>query len=299
MVFMNLTLARKILEIPENTPIDDNLIKRQYKRLALKWHPDKCKEPNATDMYCSIKTARDYLLESPSDTYATTHVNTAMMFFETLYNNKEFQRSVLKPLLNRIVAMCETKAGEFIDELDEKQANLLLSLLQQNKDVLNLSDDFFSNRKIKNKSIANIVINPCLTDLFELNVYKMKRDDNDTFIYIPLWAPKNVFDGGYTVYCLPDLPNHIWIDEDNGLHVEQKCLLEDLLKNNGFVVDLPEKKPPIFVNKETVYLKDNQIICLEGRGLPSLKNSNHCLDVDKCAPLYIHLELCMKIYNHG
>lgn len=284
---MNWTKACETLDLPNNSHLSDELIKTHYKRLALKWHPDKCKEPNAAAVYCEIKAARDYLLETP-DKHAKTHVSTAMMFFETLYNNKEFQRSVLKPLLNRVVAMCETKAGEFIDGLEEKQATAILLLLKQNKDVLNLSDEFFTKR-CSSLAKQHIILNPCLTDLLELNVYKMKRDDLDSYIYVPLWAPTNVFDAGLVVHCLPDLPEHVWIDEDNGLHVEQQCVLTDLWKNGGFFVDLPDKQ--IFVDKSLLWMKEEQVVCLQGKGLPSLKNSNHCLDVDKRAPLFVHLEI--------
>jgi hypothetical protein len=287
MALMNWTKACNILELPIDCHVSDELIKTHYKRLALKWHPDKCKDPNATAMYCEIKAARDFLLENP-DKRAKTHVSTAMMFFETLYNNKEFQRNVLKPLLNRVVAMCETKAGEFIDGLEETQAKAILSLLKQNKDVLNLSDDFFTKRTLSSAT-QHIVLNPCLNDLLELNVYKMKRDDFDSYVYVPLWAPTNIFDGGLVIHCLPDLPEHVWIDENNGLHVEQQCILKDLWKNGGFYVDLPEKQ--IFIERTQLFIKEEQIVCLFGKGLPSLKNSNHCLDVEKRAPLYVHLEI--------
>lgn len=297
---MNWTNACNILEIPINTNlgkeligeelIGEELIKTQYKKLALKWHPDKCKDPDAAQKYCNIKAARDFLLEHPHNTRAQSHVSTAMTFFETLYNNKEFQRSILKPLLNRIVAMCETKAGEFIDNLDEKQAKVLLSLLEQHRDVLNLSDNFFQKRNLNNNAnVEHIVINPLLSDLLELNVYKMKRDDTDNYVYVPLWAPINVFDNGLIVHCLPDLPEHIWIDEDNGLHVEQQCLLSELWKKNGFFVDLPNKE--IFIERDNLFMKSEQVVYLTGKGLPSLKNSKYCLDVDKRAPLYIHLEI--------
>lgn len=289
---MNWTKACKILElstVAAKPPLDIGIVKTQYKRLALKWHPDKCKEPNAAEKYCEIKAACDFLLDNQEkQAHAKSHVSTAMNFFETIYNNKEFQRSILKPLLNRIVAMCETKAREFIADLDEKQATILLSLLYQHREVLNLSDDFFQrHHKTTTTNIEHIILNPSLTDLLELNVYRMKLDTS--YIYVPLWVPTNIFDNGLVVHCLPDLPDHIWIDEDNGLHIEQQCVLKNIWLNGGFFVDLPNKK--VFINKQILMLKENQVVCLEGNGLPSLKKNISCLDVDARAPLYVHLEI--------
>ena len=297
---MNWIKACNILELSDvaaKPPLDKSIIKTQYKKLALKWHPDKCKDPTAAEKYCEIKSAYDYLLESQDKhAHAKSHVSAAMDFFETLYNNKEFQRSILKPLLNRIVAMCETKAGEFIDGLDVKQAKIVLSVLEQNRDILNLSSDFFEKRKCADANVIceHIILNPSLSDLLELNVYRMKRDTS--YIYVPLWVPSNIFDNGLVVHCLPDLPDNIWIDEDNGLHVEQQCLLKNIWVNGGFFVDLPDKE--VFVTKQMLILKEDQIVCLDGKGLPSLKKNNHCLDVGARAPLYVHLEIVFEAVDH-
>lgn len=44
-----------------NSNFTDKQLKRNYKELMRKWHPDICKEPDATEMCKKINTARDVL----------------------------------------------------------------------------------------------------------------------------------------------------------------------------------------------------------------------------------------------
>ena len=46
----------------EELESNEKIITSKYKELALIWHPDKCKAPNASEMFMKIKVARDILL---------------------------------------------------------------------------------------------------------------------------------------------------------------------------------------------------------------------------------------------
>ena len=62
---MDLQMALEELEILEIelTNLDVEYIKKQYRKLALKWHPDKNKEQNAKDKFQKISDAYDFLLK--------------------------------------------------------------------------------------------------------------------------------------------------------------------------------------------------------------------------------------------
>ena len=61
-----------VLELPSGA--SDNDIKKAYRRLARKYHPDVSKEPDAEERFLEITEAYDYLLEKrwqPSVSYST------------------------------------------------------------------------------------------------------------------------------------------------------------------------------------------------------------------------------------
>ena len=63
---MNLQMALDELEIfideTELTKLNQEYIKKQYHKMALKWHPDKNGEPGAKNKFQKINASYDYLL---------------------------------------------------------------------------------------------------------------------------------------------------------------------------------------------------------------------------------------------
>ena len=59
---MNAIKARGILELPEK--FDEALLKRNYRLLAIKYHPDKNKENSSGEKFKELNSAYKYLLNN-------------------------------------------------------------------------------------------------------------------------------------------------------------------------------------------------------------------------------------------
>ena len=65
---MNYKKACSCLEIDQDSEITDTILKRQYRRLALKYHPDKNKNNDSSDKFHMVKESYEYLMKFESYT---------------------------------------------------------------------------------------------------------------------------------------------------------------------------------------------------------------------------------------
>lgn len=182
-------------------------IRRQYKMLALKYHPDKNKADGAVDKYREIKEAHDVLClsearptEDPADPTgdgwftkygldktalgSSTYARAASDFFEMIYNDEQFQRRIFHPLLMRVVGSCEEKALSMFCKMEKTKARKLYDILILYQDTLHLSADTLAKIRqiIEAQTLSEaldvediVVLNPDIDDLLNQSVYKLKR----------------------------------------------------------------------------------------------------------------------------
>ena len=289
---MNCHRACEVLEIVDSNPTIET-VRKQYKYLALKWHPDKNTATNAADKYREIKEAHDFLLDQLDKGFVPqidrdNYAGIASMFFETLYNNEHFQRKIFHPLLMKVVGMCEEKALAFMGRLDPDRASKLCVILESYKHVLHLSDEFFEKIRKKpddsDKSHRHILLNPNIDDLMMSNVCKLEG------IIVPLWHSLLEYEKeGLIVHCLPELPPNVWIDEDAGtIHIEIDETAHQLWKTGKLEFSIGSLKKSI--KMERIRFCKRQIVELEGEGIPIADREN-VFNVSKNGMLMVHLNL--------
>ena len=287
---MNYRRAFKVLEIEEQyadknrTTIE--IVRKQYKMLALKWHPDRNKAPDAAERYREIKDAHDFLIEGSEKTSEQSYTNVASNFFETLYNNEHFQRRIFHPLLMKVTTLCEEKALSFILRLDADRATKLLTMIEKWKTVLHFSDAFFDKVRGHIEGAQYIVLNPNIDDLMQSNVYRLSEG-----IIAPLWHPLLEYEKeGIIVHCLPELPDNMWIDDDdeNTLNVEVTETVENIWKMGHLEISIGAEKKRVEMNN--LKLKQSQIVELKGEGIPIPHTDNVFYDGDR-GLIRVHLTL--------
>lgn len=322
---MNYQKACEILLI-EPADISLEVIRKQYKYLALKYHPDKNQAANAAEAYREIKEAHDYLIDningldfdedvdefhndfdenttfpSASTIYqklkeSSSYIGIAASFIETLYNNKTFQKQIFHPILMRILLGCEEKGLQLFESLDKPQAQKILSTLSLYRDAFHISEAFLEKAQaildLKTDSIevepSKVVLNPNLDDLYNQSVFKLKICEN-TNVVVPLWFSELIYEKENTIVeCIPELPENITLDEHNNIHVRLYYLISDVWKMDSIEVAVG---PRVFkILTRDLKLMRYQIFAHIGEGIP-VPNDKNIFKTDKLSNVIIHILL--------
>lgn len=336
---MNYDKAIQILELESQTNYNNNticldLIKKQYRCLALKYHPDKNNNEDALRHFQDINEAYSYLSKTHSDnlfeyssdedeleednsdmyvnidknsysyhlfTFIKNVLSTEMSDFQTptesnfKYPIFKIGNKILFSILKKLETTCEESLFDILKKLDKNVLHRLHLILFKHRESLHINNSFFErlNEIIKDKINDDecIILNPVIDDLFDNNVYKFSINDN---IYIvPLWHHELVYDnsgGELIVQCIPILPDNVFIDNNNDVHIDLMYRIHELfgLKHKDFF--LGNKRFSFYI--EDVKLKGRQVLRLAKCGIPKI-NTNNVYDYSNISDVFIHLDLIL------
>jgi hypothetical protein len=298
---MDIEDAINILELDislyEINELTKEHLKKQYHKLALKWHPDKnTNSIEANDKFRKINEAYQLLEQILS--VNKSEINNYDSNFVSLFGSKEslfyiniltrFISSVIKgdnillDILKEIVTMGITTTN-ILNELNKYQLVEIYTLLYKFQDILHINKDtldFVSSiiaDKYKNDQIITVV--PLINDLLNDKLYVLTIDEKQYII--PLWHNEVYFEGSDTgeiiVLCKPSLDEHTTIDEDNNIYYQINIdivnELKDLLAKEKFVsFVLGEKTFLIPLNK--LSLTKEQKYIFKGQGILRVNENN-------------------------
>jgi hypothetical protein len=283
---MNEMRARYVLGIDNEMQITPDLLKRQYRLKALRYHPDKNPSPDANDQFLLVREAYEYLSDHNSPIENLSYVDLLKEFL----NNKS---PIIHIIISKLSQMCEEKAFNLINSIDKLILMDIYKLLIANREILYIPDIFIEEiRKIlisKSQGDERIILNPSLDDLWKDNLYKLSIDER---IYlIPLWHHELVYDNsGCDLYvkCNPILPDNVEIDENNNIIVSLEYNVSDLLKTDKMNVLLGGRE--FSFRPEELRMLKRQQLTYTGIGISRIKPQN-IYDVTSRSDVIFDVEL--------
>jgi curved DNA-binding protein CbpA len=297
---MNYKNAFEILEIDFVTTKYEDLtleyLKKQYRKLALKNHPDKNGNTHeSTEKFKQINEAYNYLkreikylnkdtlnnndIKSEDDELSSSSLYYDILkgFMKTVFEGK--YNDILSKIVNDIITAGKKTSVKLFDDLDKDTALNIYTFLSNNRSVLHLNQDILDViREIVVKKYDNVEVyklNPSINDIINNNLYKLHV--NDELYLVPLWHNESCFDGSgceIIVICEPELPENIIIDDDNNLIVTKTIkakdeLTEMLINDTPLTLNIGDKIHSISLCN--LYMKREQIYRIKNQGLSKVK----------------------------
>ena len=304
---MNYKTACLTLDIDFNIErLDLVLIRKQYKLLALKYHPDKNK--HCENKFIEIKEAYDYLesyinidasVREEEDKEEETRENDNKDHSEYTQLLYFFLSAYASPVLIHIISNMILDTGSItfktIESLENEDLWEIYHFLKRYNQILNLDEHLFEQiRKWINEKYTNdtfYYLNPSLNDLLECNCYKLW--DNNKYYIVPLWHNEVHFDVENTnnkiiVFCDPEISDaNISINENTEIIAEYNFAFDKHLLENSRISFILGKKR-LVIPLDHISIKPLQYIRIPNQGIPKI-DKNDIYNVTKKNDIIIKL----------
>lgn len=307
---MNYKNAFEILEInlseSNYTNISLEYLKKQYKKLALKHHPDKNgNTAESNEKFQKINEAYNYLktnfyddvhdLQSDKeDLNSSLYYDILKGFMKTVFEGK--YTDILSKIVSDIMNAGKKISVKLFDGLDKDTAFHMYAFLSNYRSTLHLNQDILDNiREIVVKKYDNVEVyklNPNINDLLNNNLYKLYV--NNELYLVPLWHNESYFDSSgceIIVICDPELPEGLEIDDDNNIFITKEIygcdLINMILLDESVHVNIGEKAFEIPVSK--LYTKREQYYRIKNEGLS--KNKKDIYDVSDKSDIIVKIDI--------
>jgi len=290
---MNYKKACDNLNINISEEITTEILKRQYRSLALRYHPDKNPREDAVERFQEIQASYEFLMKYKDfmDTDSSDEFNDDEK--ETTENRGNYKtillsflKNILVPdnrnklfygILKQVANTCETNALEILSKVEKQNLIKIYEIIERYRESLHFTEDFVSKlKRILNEKIKDdecIILNPTIDDLFENNVYRLKIN-GFTFV-VPLWHNELVYDNsGNDVYvkCVPVLPENMEIDEKSNIHILYECSFQEIWSQEYLTIHVGSLR--FYIKRDTLKIKDEQIVIFSKQGISRINTKN-------------------------
>jgi hypothetical protein len=284
---MDYKIALEILDIDlskaewKGNHLSLEYLKKRYHKMALQSHPDKNGNSlQAKEKFQKINDAYEYLKREISISEPEVDPETEEGSYEGILKTFIFgimkgeYNDIISTIIKDVVTGCKKISLKLFEDLSKERAMEVYSFLSKYKNILHISQDTIQSvREIvleKCKEDCVYILNPSIDDLLENNIYKLELNKN--LYFVPLWHDELYFDGSgcdIIVKCIPDLPNNIYIDENNNLFVDIEIpLLSSLFDTGSYIFQIGKKSCVIQISD--LKLQRVQYVCMKNEGISEI-----------------------------
>jgi len=313
---MNEQEACRILECTLEIGMDKEQLKRQYRKMCLKYHPDKNPDPSAQTHFHQILSAYEYLyaelenddifLPGGPKTKTTSETISDKYIFLWNWIVQYTTDAFLPKIMQWLDRMDKDTLLEIYEWLCKKRQDMTEYSLEL--PATNSKTDIILQymRKLLQSSLKKriqhdrfVILYPSLADVFAANVYC--HVENEHSYMIPTWMEESIFDllpdsdsstsGELIVQCIPQCPEGVYIDSKHHVHKQVTLDLRELWYQDDSYEISTEIVGNLFTFiKGDLYLRKKQTIVIPRRGIPC-GNPQDIFDVSKRSNVVLHIDI--------
>jgi curved DNA-binding protein CbpA len=242
------------------------------------------------------------------------YANLLSKFISSLMNKfSNTQIATLHIVIQVLMNKCSILTSTLFDHVDRESLLFIHQLIIKYHSILELGAERLNSIReiIKKKLQENdiIIIQPTISELFNENNIQVVEHEKNIY-YVPLWHTEIYYninrphengnhDGVHDkkqkqereliVKCIPNLPEHIYIDEMNNIYIDVRTRIENLFNQTKLTVLISESVS-FDIPVHTLDFKTHQTVTLKKCGIPMI-NTENMYDVSEKMNIVIHLEI--------
>jgi hypothetical protein len=271
-------------------PFSSNELKKQYRIMALKYHPDKhvpdvdhfyenkFKEINESYGYLNTHIERkDSEKSFDNDDYNSLFSD----FLSSFFTNKQTD---VQSILRTIIDDCQNISVKLFENMDKDRAIQIFEFINTYQHILYISSETVERiKKIINDKIEHdniIILNPNLEDLLNDNIFMLEFEGEK--YYVPLWHDEIYYkhnNHDLVVKCIPELPEDISLDVNNNILVTLTDSISNIINRENISFHIGQRIFNIPVNE--LKIQKIQMYIIKKQGISIIQSNNVYDNTDK------------------